>query len=207
MDAKTYIENYLLDKMDMQSRTLPTEEMVDWFDERTKKHIGLVQKYASKLEDYDPEFKGIVDRCNDHDASKYESPEYLPYVYISWDYHCADLGIDFKVPQHIKDEMNQASEHHVHSNPHHPEFYDDTGKINTKDRDKKPDKIVDASDMNDTDIFEMLCDWRAMSEEKGNSIRSWADKNVNIRWQFTQEQKELIYNIINIFEEMDKTND
>lgn len=92
--------------------------------------------------------------------------------------------------------MNSASEHHVHSNRHHPEFYDDTGKINREDRDKKPDKIVDATKMEDLDIAEMISDWLAMSEERGNKCIDWADKNVNIRWKFTDKQKDLIYKLI-----------
>jgi hypothetical protein len=182
----------------------PTQEMRDWMDERTAIHIGLVQKYAEKLENYDPErFGGIIERCSEHDASKWKEPEYTPYCFIAWDYHCKDLGKSFSVPQEIKDQMNTASEHHIHSNSHHPEFYDKTSKINKDDRDKKPEKIVDASEMENLDIFEQLCDWEAMSEEKGNTTREWADKNVNIRWKFTPEQTKLIYDIIKIFEGME----
>jgi len=36
-----------------------------------------------------------------------------------------------------------------------------------------------------------------MSEEKGNTPQTWADKNVNIRWKFNDKQKELIYKILN----------
>lgn len=179
----------------------PTEEMKEWFDERTNRHVGLVQKYAKILEDYDPiEFEGLVDRCIDHDASKFADPEYIPYCFISWDYHCKDLGEKFDVPQEIKDEMNKASEHHVHSNRHHPEFFDDTSKINREDRDKKPDKMIDASEMEDLDIAEMMADFSAMSEERNNSVRDWCDKNINIRWKFTDEQTEFIYDIIETLE-------
>lgn len=172
-----------------------TKEMSDWFKKRTARHISLVQKYAKLLEDkFD--IKGLVDRAKEHDQSKYEEPERTPYIFISWDYHCKDLKKEFKLPDDIKDKMNSASEHHVHSNRHHPEFYDDTGKINREDRDKKPDKIVDATKMEDLDIAEMISDWLAMSEERGNKCIDWADKNVNIRWKFTDKQKDLIYKLI-----------
>ncbi len=36
----------------------------------------------------------------------------------------------------------------------------------------------------------------AMSEEKGGTPKNWADKNVNVRWKFTDKQKDLIYELI-----------
>ena len=56
--------------------------------------------------------------------------------------------------------------------------------------------MVDASEMTRLDIAEMVCDWCAVSEERGNTPKSWADKNVNVRWEFTDEQKDLIYELI-----------
>lgn len=42
----------------------------------------------------------------------------------------------------------------------------------------------------------MVADWFAMSEELGGHPKDWADKNINIRWSFSQEQKNLIYDLI-----------
>ena len=50
--------------------------------------------------------------------------------------------------------------------------------------------------MIDDDIKEMVADWCAMSEEKGNTPKEWADKVVNKRWKFTSEQTKLIYTLI-----------
>jgi len=62
--------------------------------------------------------------------------------------------------------------------------------------------MVDAMKMDNLDIAEMVCDWCAMSEERGNTPMQWADKNVNVRWKFTDEQKDLIYDLMNkIWEE------
>jgi hypothetical protein len=181
----------------------PTQEMKDWFAERTNRHISLVQKWAKKLEDYNPKrFKGIIEQCKYHDASKFEEPEYTPYLYVSWKYRCKDLGKDFNISKDIEDQMHEATLHHVKVNSHHPEYFDKESEINKEDRDKKPEKIVDATEMDDMNIFEMLCDWQAMGEEKNNTIREWADKNCNVRWKFTPEQTELIYDIIEIFESM-----
>ena len=42
----------------------------------------------------------------------------------------------------------------------------------------------------------MVADWSAMSEELGSETKDWADKNVNVRWEFTDEQRDLIYELI-----------
>ena len=63
-------------------------------------------------------------------------------------------------------------------------------------RDKPPEEMIDATKMPDLDIAEMVADWCAVSEERGNTPKSWADKNVNVRWKFTDEQSDLIYEII-----------
>jgi len=177
-----------------------TDEMKDWFIERTTRHINLVKKYAKLVEEYDPEtFKGLVDVTEHHDDSKLnDDVEKIPYIFISWDYHCKDLKKEFKVPDNIKDKMRAATLHHVKNNKHHPEAWaGETADINREDRDKPPEEIVDATKMPELYIGELVSDWMAMSEEKGNTVKEWADKNVNIRWKFTDEQKDLIYDIIN----------
>lgn len=169
---------------------LYTNEMKDFFLKRTKRHISLVQKYAKLIENKF-HIKGLINRAKEHDKSKYEYPEIDPYILITWDYKCKKEGIEFKLPKDIKEKMHEASEHHVHSNRHHPEFYDKNSEIN-----KKSEKIVNATKMGELDIAEMCADWLAMGEEMGNIAGEWADKNVNKRWKFTDKQKELIYKII-----------
>jgi hypothetical protein len=175
------------------------DEMKAFFKKRTDMHVGLVQKYCRKIEDYDPErFKGLCDQAKYHDKSKYEDPEIEPYIYVTWSYRCKDKGEKFEVPDEIDKAMNEATQHHVISNKHHPEYYcgKKVGLINRKDRDKPPSEIVDATSMPVVSIAEMVGDWLAMSEEKGTSCKGWADKNVNIRWKFDDDQKDLIYELI-----------
>lgn len=71
--------------------------------------------------------------------------------------------------------------------------------INFKNRDGIPDKMVDATKMPDLYVCEMVADWLAMSEEKGTKAQDWADKNVGVRWGFTDYQKSLIYELIGEF--------
>lgn len=185
---------YMIEKLNY------TKEMEDWFNERTNNHINLVKKYAKLIEEYDPKtFKGLAEVAELHDDSKLNDDiEKIPYIFISWDYHCKDLKKDFKIPEDIKEKMQEATLHHVKNNKHHPEFWaGETANINREDRDKPPKEMVDATEMPDLYIGEMLADWLSMSEEKGTSVKDWANKNVNIRWKFTDHQKDLIYDIIN----------
>lgn len=166
---------------------------------RTNLHITLVQKYCSKIAEYDPKrFIGLIQRGILHDISKFVDPERTPYIEISWQYKMKDAGKEYNPPQNIKDMMNQATLHHVSTNSHHPEYYAPLGNqlINRDDRDKPPAQIVDATAMDPLSIGEMVADWCAMAEEKGTNPRDWADKNVNIRWAFSPKQTELIYELI-----------
>ena len=173
-------------------------EMKDWFNKRTNRHITLVKKWCGEIADYDKKrFGELESRAEEHDRSKFEDPEMDPYVYVSWDYKCKDDKVEWDKPDGIDDMMTDATEHHVNSNRHHPEFHSEKkGRINRKDRDKPPEEMIDATKMPDLDVAEMVADWMAMSEEKGNTPKSWADKNVDVRWKFTDAQKKLIYELI-----------
>jgi hypothetical protein len=170
------------------------KKMEDWFNERTRRHINLVHKYMARIALSDRKYVDLIDRFGEHDASKFLDPEVEPYVYISWDYKCKDDGVEFKVPKAISDKMNEATQHHVLNNSHHPEYHcgKKTNLINRSDRDKPPEELIDATKMPDLDIAEMCADWCAMSEEKGSKPQDWAKKNVNVRWKFTNKQAKLI---------------
>jgi len=176
-----------------------TDEMIKHYENRTNKHIGLVQKYCDKIDKLDIDgLEGIVERGEDHDKSKFEEPEYTNYVFLTWDYKCKDDGVDSNFSKEIKDGMNKATNHHVKNNKHHAEYFSNqTNVINRNDRDKPPEEMVDATKMDNLSIAEMVADWCAMSEERGNTPMQWADKNVNVRWKFTNEQKDLIYDLMN----------
>ena len=178
-------------------------KMKDWFYIRTNKHIELLKKQAQKIlkSDIVKDRKKFISRIDVHDKSKFEPPELEPYLYITWKYKCERDNIPFSVPKNIEEMMHEATEHHVKNNPHHPEFWS-TQKgsfINTNDRDK-PSVLVDASKMDDEAIIEMVCDWKAVSEEKQSNIRDWAKMNIGIRWDFTDKQIKLINKCMDFFE-------
>jgi len=178
----------------------PTQEMVDYYYTRTKNHINRVKKYLDKIYKYNPiKFYLLPNRKEIHDQSKYKEPELVPYIFVTWNYYCKDHNIDFTIPEDIKKQMQEATYHHVKNNRHHPEFHDDTttiNSINSKDRDKPPENMVNGYKMSSIDIAEMVADWMAMSEERGGHPKDWAKANINIRWKFTQDQVKLIYELI-----------
>jgi hypothetical protein len=168
----------------------PTKEMLDHFNNRTNRHIELVRKYCTKLEERVPGLEGLHQRGLDHDQSKYESKEKIPYVWLTWRYKCEDDKKPCVLPTGMKRMIDEATEHHILTNAHHPEFH--RGKtsnlINKEDRDKPPKEMIDATRMSKLDLAEMVADWCAMSEERGNTPHEWAKKNVNVRWKYTPEQ-------------------
>lgn len=176
----------------------PTEEMKALFEKRTREHIRLVGEFCDRIAEYDPRLKELLERKKVHDASKFKEPEYTPYLFVTWKYRCKKNGEEFKVPKEIEERMHEATLHHVTTNSHHPEFHSPRkdGLINKENRDKPPEEIVDATSMPELDVAEMCADWMAMSKELDGNPKDWADKNVNIRWKFTDKQKKTIYDLI-----------
>lgn len=176
-----------------------TDEMEDWFNERTQAHIDRVAKYCRKIHEiFGDKYAGILERAEQHDASKLQDPEREPYIFITEKHRAKREGREFEAPAGMEEAMFQATQHHVIENNHHPEHWspDQENTINRQDRDKPSGKLVDATAMPDLDLCEMVADWSAMAEELGGTPREWAQKNVNIRWKFSEPQVNTIYNVI-----------
>lgn len=173
-----------------------TPEMKDWFLERTKTHIKNVQDFAGRVEKEFPDYaKGLTKHALKHDANKFKEPSLTPYIHITWMYKMKDDGKDYKIPESVNDTV--ATEFHVKSNDHHPEFWTDQKETINKDNRDKPNILIDGTKMSDRAISEMCSDWMAMSFEKGGDPKDWAKKNINTRWKFSKEQEEMIYKILN----------
>ena len=201
------ISNPGLRRLAMFVEAASWETMQKHFVDRTKKHIDLVQKYCKKIVEVWEGFDELIERGEEHDAIKFEEPELEPYIWLTWRYKCEDDDVECNLPEGMEDEIDKATEHHILNNAHHPEYHQDTetGLINKEDRDKPPEKMIDATKMTDLDIGEMVSDWCAMSEERGNTPKEWADKNVNVRWGFSEDQEELIYELLDsIWEDVAK---
>lgn len=172
------------------------DEKLQYFLDRTNKHIGLVQQAAKRIVEVYPEFAELIEIAYKHDASKFIEPELTPYVAITWN----KKRNNYFNRKELQDNY-EATLHHVKNNKHHPEYWNKSeANINLNDRDKS-DKCIDASKMEDTYVAEMIADWQAMSEELGtNTTREWFDKQKNIRWKFSKHQEDLIDKLLKVFE-------
>ena len=178
-----------------------SEEMIQHYHLRTTRHCDLVRHYCYRLVDHRldvPTFQ-LTNLAAVHDATKFHPPEYAPYVLLTWRYKCKREHIIFGLPAEVDAEIRAATTHHIRCNPHHPDYFEsrDIPLLNPRDRDKPPAELVDATAMPLVYIAEMVADWCAMAEEMGNTPRAWADRNVNIRWKFNDDQVKLIYSLIN----------
>jgi len=174
------------------------DEMKRHFVERTERHIALVQKYCRLLEDAWDGLDGLIERGEEHDAGKFDEPELDPYVWLTWRYKCQDDGVECQLPEGMDDAIKAATQHHILNNPHHPEYHqlETLDVLNEEDRDGPAERPIDGSGMGVLDIAEMVADWMATSEERGNTPRGWAEENMGVRWVFTPEQEDLIYALI-----------
>lgn len=175
----------------------PTEEMIEYFHKRTNEHIKRVQKYSTKLAIHYDLLSDLISLVKKHDQSKFKDPEYVPYIFTTWDYKCKRENINFDIPNDIKNKMLKATTNHVLKNPHHPEFWSENrDPINPENRDK-PKELIDATCMPVIYLAEMVADWSAMAEEYNNDgPYEWARDNINIRWKFTDKQIKMIYEFI-----------
>lgn len=179
------------------------EEKEAWFEERTRKHISLVQQAAHMIAEAYPELKEVVEKAKEHDASKFKEPERTPYIEISWRHKFDNYG-SYKRPGTLsKEDENKATVTHITTNQHHPEFWlEDKSLANIDPKDRNKSKTcIDATKMPPLAIAEMVADWQAMSWELGtNSAREWYNKQKDVRWHLSEEQDKLISKLLEVFE-------
>lgn len=164
----------------------PTLAMIDFFKKRTVEHINRVRKYLALLsgfEGLDPE--ELKQRGLEHDKDKYSDPDLVvPYIWVT-EYHRAN-NEEGSVPKELQEQYDLAREatgKHIKQNLHHPESHESEAS------------------MTNLDLAEMVADWSAMAEELGNeSCRGWADENLDTKWNFNDEQKSYVYNLIDWLE-------
>lgn len=122
----------------------------------TLKHISLVQSYLHIVADW------LIQRSERHDASKLISPEKEMFDVFRPKLDTMDVNsAEYK---QALIEMGDALQHHYQMNSHHPEHY--------------PNGIAG---MNLLDVIEMVCDWKAAADKKGQSVSmEWARKRFKI---------------------------
>lgn len=182
-----------------------TQQMYDLFSARTMKHISFVRNRLDeiiKLHDDRIITEVLVQEKSGHDLSKYTEPEYIPYVHITYKYYLESKGMQYIVSDKLKERMHLATFHHITTNSHHAEYWDSNitiKNLNRENRDKPPEKKVDATRMPLSYVATMVADWMAMSDELGGNPTDWANKNIGIRWDFDDKQVKLIYDLLKIY--------
>lgn len=141
-----------------------------YFDYITNHKNNVINAYDTAIRAFKEIFPNVYEDCTDnyimsiritnHDSSKYSFEEFEPYRERFFPVEREDGS------EPDEDEVKRNFElgwlHHVHNNPHHPEYWTlvDKGEI----------KIYD---MPDICIIEMLCDWMAMSKYYNSTTLSW----------------------------------
>ena len=144
------------------------------FIDRTKNHIELVNYFASKLGKQYP----------NHDSSK------LTLLLSGYKY--------FMIPrEQLTAEQAEALDlvtlSHIKNAPHHPEYWTNTDLTGFTRSNCCPNGPIDATDMIEECLEQMVCDWAAMSKEYGkNTPMEWFESVNGKRWIFTSQQQEFI---------------
>jgi hypothetical protein len=81
------------------------------------------------------------------------------------------------------DDIADVVNNHIKDNPHHLEYWDDNADFWCDS--------VNVSKMPDKYLYEMIADWHATAEEKGNSVIDYME-NMSWKFHFTKEQKKTI---------------
>ena len=193
------VKNYINYGRKFDKKATTQEDKVEFFKERTNKHIERVIDAAEQIVEAYPEFKEVMKIVEKHDASKFEEPEYSPYLDLTWN--------KFKGIKDTDARTNAATLHHITNNEHHPEFWNkEEANLDENDRDSSK-KCIPVPKMSDLAIVEMVADWQAMSVElEKNTVREWYDKVKDVRWHFDERQSALIDKLIKVFETEKKAN-
>ena len=143
------------------------------FIERTKKHINLVNEFAAKIGKSYP----------DHDASK------LTTLFDGYKYFMIPRE---ELTKEQEDAIDWVTLAHITNSPHHPEYWTNTNLSGFTRINYTPHGAIDATEMPQEYLEEMICDWMSVATEMGNSIEDWYNKTVGTRWIFTKEQQDFM---------------
>jgi hypothetical protein len=144
-------------------------------EEDTKRHIERVRSLlcwcASELEV----------RADLHDASKLRSPE--REMYEVWRPKLDSMNINSPEYQEALKQMGEGLTHHYQENRHHPEHFSEG-----------------LAGMTLVDVLEMVCDWKAAAERKGQAVdMEWASR----RFGFEAELYCIIENTVEMLAAVD----
>lgn len=162
--------------------------MVDFKEVMMKENYYKQSVYKHKLlvrEAIDVFVNQLLVRAATHDASKTSSLEQKHYINPVWDLAHKDIeyGSDEYKAECAK--MGAGLKHHNAFNDHHPEYFE---KI-SDDVFKEMDLLV---------IMEMLCDWVASAQQRGNAPSLALDSLVK-KYKVEPQLEAILRNTLNLF--------
>ena len=171
-----------------------TPEMEGRFLAYLHRHQRAVAQYARKLFKRGLISRGLMrDISTFHDMSKTEEPEFTPYVKRKW----FEREGSPELYKKMGDDVKQAIVHHVTTNSHHPEYWsDDYRGFDTN-------APCHVNDMPNDCVVEMICDWMAMGDERGNTAEEWYEKVRDTRWIFDRATNIRILNWLETFKNIE----
>lgn len=159
------------------------------YDEYLTTHIENVKLGIAWLYDHIPYVRSLVPNMVDlislgyfHDNSKYEPDEYDAYN----DYFYGEKSAE------VRKAFKYAWLHHIHSNPHHWQYW-----VLIND-----DEPMEALEMPETYVIEMIADWWSFSWKSNNlfGIFDWYEKHSK-GMILHAKTRELVEKILSLMEE------
>ena len=155
--------------------------MREHFQKRMKTHIDRVNYFAKKL----------TLSFQEHDADKFLPENVDIQTKFSW-----SCFINRSLDGKEAEELDRVTLIHITTQQHHPEYWVEDKSLLEGFTRHIPTMGLDCSKMSNVAIYEMCCDWCAMAKQFHSHPKNWADKTVNKRWMFTDEQVTLIYDTL-----------
>lgn len=110
--------------------------------------------------------KRLLDKGMSHDASKLSNDEKKFYVEPVWRLNTENVEYGSEEYKRLTAQMGAGLRHHLAENDHHPEFFYPYSVQTLNDPIRAMDLFA---------LIEMICDWIAAAERKGNSPGLAAD--------------------------------
>jgi hypothetical protein len=141
----------------------------------TMEHINSVRYFMSKI------IKELVDRMNEHDQSKLESPEVEMFAQYTDKLSGSTYGS--KEYNEFLSDLKPALDHHYANNRHHPEHFENG-----------------INDMSLVDLVELLCDWKSSSMRHTNgNIRKSLEINKK-RFSVSDQLNDVLKNTVDFID-------
>ena len=141
------------------------EEAEAKYKEYLDGHIGNVNEALGLISTLgipfvDENLETLKDICKDHDKSKWEEPEWTPYLHHFYPTN--------EVEEMESEAFEVACRHHIKNNKHHWDYWVDD-----------ENKLIPDIDENEYKLYtvERCCDWLAMANQHGEKPTEWYNVN------------------------------